>query len=528
MKGFPYFFSENNFKVFAVFFAVLVGILVRYPYLTSKDPFPFGDGGLFVEMIYAIKNNNYVLPSFVNFNGYQIPFAYPPFGFYLALLLAKIFGMSILQSVQLLPVVLNLLTIAAFVLFASELTKDKLELFLSSVIFAIVLQVYLWTAKGGGLSRSPGLLFTVLTLYLFLLYKNKNVKIYLLFSAIAFGLTAASHLEWALIAAVSLLIFILFFGKYKTGQDIYNLLIFGIVSALVTIPWWGPVMYRFGITPFIIAWNVAKMDLTQFFGKFFAGAMFKVTIFSVKDYLLPMFGVIGFLYACFLKERILLPVWLLATYIVAPKNSPISGLLPLVILIALGLRCFDKGLLCLFGKTKIAIGKDFQPNISALYLFIVMFLSIPQLFNKPVLPILTPIERMAMEYVRENTPIDAKFLVLTPNDWYSADAAEWFPYLTQRQSFTTPQGLEWVSAMKFNKITQQVTILSRMVRNEQAGIKTGQLAKYIESNFADYNYVAIFGNNIDKSFGGFLETGNYELFYRKSDVLVLRLISSSR
>ena len=528
MKGFPYSFSENIFKIFAVFFAVLVGILVRYPYLMSKDAFPFGDGGLFVEMIYAIKNNNYALPSFVNFNGYQIPFAYSPFGFYLALLSAKIFGISILQSVQILPVIINLLTIGAFVLLASELTKDKVELFLSSVIFAIVLQVYLWTAKGGGLSRSPGLLFTVLTLYLFLLYKNQNAKIYLLFSAIAFGLTVASHLEWALIAAVSLFIFILFFGKYRTRQDIYNLLIFGIVSVLITIPWWGTVIYRFGITPFIVAWNVAKMDITQFFEKFFAGAMFKVTIFSVKDYLLPAFGVIGFLYACFFNKRLLLPVWLLATYIVAPKNSPISGLLPLVILIAIGLRSFDKGLLYLFEKTKITFGKDFQPNISVLYLFIVMFLSIPQLFNKPILPILTPIERTAMGYVRKNTPIDAKFLILTPNDWYSADAAEWFPYLTQRQSLTTPQGLEWVSASKFNKIVQQVTILSRMVRNEQTGVKTGQLAKYIESNFADYNYIAIFGNNIDKNFGGFLETGNYELFYRKSDVLILRLISSSR
>jgi hypothetical protein len=414
------------------------------------------------------------------------------------------------------------------VLLASELTKDKVELFLSSVIFAVVLQVYLWTAKGGGLSRSPGLLFTVLTLFLFLLYKNQNAKKYLIFSAIAFGLTAASHLEWALIAAVSLFIFILFFGKYKTKQELFNLLIFGIISVLVTIPWWGTVIYRFGITPFIIAWNVAKMDITQFFEKFFAGAMFKVTIFSAKDYLLPVFGLLGFLYACFFKERLLLPVWLLATYIVAPKNSPISGLLPLVILIALGLRSFDKGLLYLLEKTKVTNGKDFQPNFSVLYLFIVMCLSIPQLFIKPVLPILTPVERTAMEYVRENIPIDAKFLVLTPNDWYSADAAEWFPYLTQRQSLTTPQGLEWVSAMEFNKIAQQVTILSQIVRNEQTGVKTGQLAKYIESNFAGYDYIAIFGNNIDKSFGGFLESGNYEFFYRKRDVLILRLISSSR
>ncbi|NJN79815.1 MAG: hypothetical protein HC797_04710 [Anaerolineales bacterium] len=501
---------------------MLLGILVRYPYLTSKDAFPFGDGGLFVEMIYAIKDNNYILPNYVYFNGYEIPFAYPPLGFYLALLSAKIFGLSILQSVQILPVVINLLTIISFVLLASELTRDKVELFLCSGIFSIVLQVYLWTAKGGGISRSPGFLFTVLTLYLFLLYQKQDKILYLILSAIAFGLATASHLEWGLISFASLLVFILFFKRYKTKHDIYSLSIFGIVSLLATIPWWGTVIYKFGVTPFISAWNVAEMDLYQFFEKFFFGTLFRVTIFSTKDYFLPVFGIIGFISACFSKDRILLPIWLLITYIAAPKNSPISGLLPLAILIGIGLRNIDKGLLYLSEKLKINFSQRFQPNISIVYLFVLMFLSIPQLFNKPILPILAPIERTAMEYVKENTTSDAKFIILTPSDWYSADAAEWFPYLAQRQSLTTPQGLEWISAMEFNKIVEQVTILSQMVRNEQSGAELGQLVTYVEDNFSSYDFVAIFANNIESTFGGFLETGNYEVFYRKSDALILR------
>ena len=522
MKSLSYSFSENRFKIFVIFFALIVGIIVRYPYLTSKDIFPFGDGGLFVEMIYAIKNNNYALPSFVNFNGYQIPFAYPPLGFYLALLSAKIFEISILQSVQILPVFINLLTIVAFVMLAFELTKDKVELFLSSGIFPIVLQTYLWTVKGGGLSRSPGFLFTILTLYWFLLYQKHDKRLYLIISAIAFGLTTASHLEWGLISIASLLVFILFFGKYKTRQDVFNLLVFGFVSALVTLPWWGTVMYRFGITPFVNAWNIAEMDLKQFFDKFLSGAMFRVTIFSAKDYFLPIFGIIGFISAFFSRDRILLPIWLLITYIAAPKNSPISGLLPLVILVAIGLRNMDKGLLYFLEKLKITFNQKLQPSISILYLFIVIFLSVPQLFNKPILTMLSALERTAMEYVSANTPSDTKFIVLTSNDWHSADAAEWFPYLTQRQSLTTPQGLEWVSATEFNKIIAQVTILSQMVRNEQAGVETGQLVTYIESNFTDYDYVAIFANKIESNFGGFIETDHYEIFYRKSNVLILR------
>jgi 4-amino-4-deoxy-L-arabinose transferase-like glycosyltransferase len=512
------FFSQNQFKIFAIFFAVILGTLVRFPYLTSKDNFPFGDGGLFVEMIYAIKNNNYFLPSYVNYSGYEIPFAYPPFGFYLALLSARILGLSILESVQILPVIINLLTIIAFVFLATELTKDKVELFLSSGIFSIILQTYLWTAKGGGLSRSPGFLFTTLTIYWFLLYQKQEKRLYLVLSAIAFGLATASHLEWGLISIASLLVFILFFGKYKTKQDIYNLLIFGIVPLLTTIPWWGTVIYKFGITPFISAWNVAEMDINQFFEKFFSGAMFRATIFSAKDYFLPIFGAIGFISAFASKERMFLSIWLLITYIVAPKNSPISGLLSLVILIAVGLRNIDKVSLYLFEKLKITHRQNFQPNISILYLFLLIFLSVPQLFNKPILTMLSPLERTAMKYVSANTPSDAKFIVLTPNDWHSADAAEWFPYLAQRQSLTTPQGLEWASTTEFNKIVEQVTILSQMVRNEQANVEIGQLMTYIE----DYDYIAIFANNIESNFGGFMETDNYEIFYRKNDILILR------
>lgn len=519
--------SNKGVQGFAIVFALLLGVLVRYPYLFSKDEFPFGDGGLFIEMIYSIKNNNYLLPDFVNFNKTQIPFAYPPAGFYLVLFSAKVFGLSILRSAQILPVILNLLTIVVFVLLASKLTHDTVELFLCAGIFPIVLQTYLWTVKGGGISRSPGFLFTTLMLYLFLLYVQHGKRLYLMLSAAAFGMASTSHLEWGLISIASLAVFVFFYGKLKTRQDIYDLLIFGITSALVTAPWWSVVMFRFGITPFINAWNVAEMDANLFFGKLFSGAMFEITLFPARDYFLPFLGLIGFISTFFLKDRFMLSVWLLVTYIVAPKNSPISGLLPLAILTATGLRSIDQGVYHLFIKLRIDSKRDFPP-ISVFYLLLVMLLSVPTLIDKPVLHVLSPLERAAMEYVKENTSSEAKFIILTPDDWHSADAAEWFPYLSQRQSLTTPQGLEWVSAPEFDKIAGQVAVLSQMVRNEQAGMEAALLVDFIEFNFTDYDYVAIFADRIEKEFGGFLDTDRFEVFYRKGDVLILRRIPNSQ
>ncbi|MBL8080116.1 MAG: glycosyltransferase family 39 protein [Anaerolineales bacterium] len=525
--------SDNSFKIIVMILAVCIGMIVRYPYFVSKNTFPLGDGGLFVNMIYAIKSNHYLLPYYVNYNSYQIPFAYPPLGFYFALISSKIFGESVLRVVQILPVVVNLLAIATFVLLTSELTKDRVELLLASGIFSIVFQVYQWTVKGGGLSRSPGLLFTILTLYFFLLYQRKGVWHYLFFSAFVLGLTLMSHLEWALIAVTSCFVFAL--GAYKTKRIVFDLLILGLGAAFVSLPWWGTVIYRFGTAPFVSAWNVAKMDAGQFSEKFFAGSMFSIIVLFSSDYFLAFLGMVGFASALLYRRNFFLPAWLLATYIVAPKNSPISGLLPLTILIAIGLRSIDNLVSYFLLQISCNAGgvwQRFMTNlskipVSIIYLAIIILSATQQLVDKPMLKAIKPIERTAMEYLEKNTPQDAKFVVLTQADWYSADTAEWFPYLTKRQSLTTPQGLEWVSVAEFNDIANRVFVLSQMVRNEQSGLEQGQLVKYVETHFDDYGFVAIFADNLEYSFGGFFETGRYEIFYRKKDVLIFRVVPTS-
>jgi len=523
--------SDNLFKIIVVILAVCVGLIVRHPYFSSKDVFPVGDGGLFMEMIYSIKSNQYLLPYHVNYNSHEIPFVYPPLGFYLALLSSKVFGVPVLQVVQVLPVALNLLTIACFVLLASELTGDRVELLLCSGIFSIIFQVYQWTAKGGGLSRSPGFLFTVLSLYLLLLYQRKGVKYYLAFAPAALGLVFMSHLEWALIAVTSTFVFVLAKGNEGLKKKIYDLLTLGLGSALVSMPWWGTAIYRFGITPFVNAWNVAEMDTSQFVEKFLAGSMFSVNVLTVEDYFLPFLGMIGFVSALFYRRNLLLPVWLLGTYVVAPKNSPISGLAPLIILMAIGLRSIDNILSYLLsqaGKNLGLTGSISKIPVILGYLWALIFLATQHLAEKPMLKAIKPVERSTMEYIEKNTSPDAEFVVLTPLDWHSADSAEWFPYLTQRRSLTTPQGLEWVSADEFNKIAGQVADLSQTVRNEQTGVEMGQLVNHVESDFTDYDYVAIFANNLEEEFGGFLETGRYEVFYRRKGVLIFSVIPNQQ
>ncbi|MBI5945514.1 MAG: hypothetical protein HY864_14225 [Chloroflexi bacterium] len=520
-------------KLFFVLIALGIGCIVRYPYIISRDIFPLGDGGLFIEMIYSIKANGYLLPRIINFNSHDIPFAYPPLGFYLALAMSRLSGLTILHTAKLLPILLNLLTIVFFVLLASELTRDKIELLIASTIFPVVFQVYQWTIKGGGLSRSPGFLFMIVTLYWFLLYKKGGKKYYFVFTIFSLSVTLMSHLEWALIAAASLIICIFSFRSPGWKRNTYDLFFLGIGSVLVSMPWWGTVVYRFGLSPFISAWNIAGMNIVQFVGKFLAGGVFSINVLPAENYFFPLLGVIGVLLAVYRRDYFV-PLWLLSSYAAAPKNSPISGVAPLIILIAMGLRDLDRVAAFLFSKIMTGLRNVWRPVVgilsippSIIYLAAIMTLALPRLIDRPMLRTIKPIERTAMEYVANNTPANAKFIVLTPNEWYSADAAEWFPYLSDRQSVTTPQGLEWVSAFNFNETVNHVAALARMVREEQAGVKSGQVVEYVEDRFLSrYEYVAIFANSLEKEFGGFLDTGRYEIFYYKKDVLILKLLSA--
>jgi hypothetical protein len=158
--------------------------------------------------------------------------------------------------------------------------------------------------------------------------------------------------------------------------------------------------------------------------------------------------------------------------------------------------------------------------LSGIYLLVLIPLSLTFLIPQPVLRPIKQSDRAAMQFIADNTPEDAKFVVLMPQSWFEADSAEWFPLLAQRQSLTTPQGLEWISSAQFLEISRNTFDLSALVRSAQGGNDSGEIVRYVEKNFPDLDYVAIFASDLEKTSGGFLETGRFELVYSRKNVLV--------
>ena len=76
--------------------------------------FPLNDGGMFLIMMDALKNNNFILPDSFQFNGLTLPFAYPPLGFYIGSWLSHAFGIDLVSILQWQPAIVTIFAIPAF------------------------------------------------------------------------------------------------------------------------------------------------------------------------------------------------------------------------------------------------------------------------------------------------------------------------------------------------------------------------------------------------------------------------------
>ena len=48
-----------------------------------------------------------------------------------------------------------------------------------------------------------------------------------------------------------------------------------------------------------------------------------------------------------------------------------------------------------------------------------------------------------MQWARQNTPTDARFVIVTELPWERDYVSEWFPVIAERHSLATVQGTEW-------------------------------------------------------------------------------------
>jgi hypothetical protein len=421
--------------------ALIFGAIIRfYPVITNG--FPLNDGGMFYAMVQDLKANGNVLPHFTTYNRVNIPFAYPPFGFYIASLLSTLTPASDLWIFLYLPALVNTISIPVFYKLAKQTLNLHISASLAALIFAFAPRSFLWQIMGGGITRAFGMLFFLLMLWqvtqLFRNYRKKHLVFSIIFGAGA----VMSHPQTALHAALGGGLIFSFYGFNKRG--IISTIFIGAGTALLTAPWWWTALSRHGLEPFVSAGQTSQRTLESYLSL--------LCFDGLGDYLLLpvlLLALIG-LWNSLKTRKFFFITWILAAYLIDPRGGEGIALLSLSILAGDGLL-----------KLSIWIGRSDGEQVEVtfmkrpvqilLFCLTFYFIMVASIFDFQLINTSLKADDLVMiKWVNENIDEEKSFLLATGHEFSMSDPMqEWFPALTNRYSVTTVQGLEWILGENF-------------------------------------------------------------------------------
>jgi hypothetical protein len=437
-----------------VFIAIVLGAFMRFnPSLVAG--YPVGDGGMFAVMVDDLKGSHYSLPAFTTYNHSNIPFAYPPLGFYAGRIAADLFRLTALQALRWVPPFLASLSILAFYWLAFRLFENKYYASVSTLFFALMPRALSWFVSGGGLTRSPGQFFMLLTLAAIVRLYKEHRRGDVFWAGLFAGLTIMSHPE-AAVHMIASVIF-LWFALARSRIAFLHLIGVGGIAFIVSAPWWATVIHYHGIEPLLSAAQTGQKSL--------AALNLLSFDFSEETFatLIAVFGLLGLGYRLIRKDY-LLPLWLIVPFFVEGRSAVLPAAIPLAMLAAVGM--IDVVLAAFFAGTEKEMAKSDQVSGTefGLFVYLLCFLafSTSQFGLQLAGTTLSLPDRQAMSWVRENTPDDSKFLVLTGTNAITCDwVLEWFPALTDRRSIFTVQGTEWTKGANFASYVRSTYAVQR-------------------------------------------------------------------
>ncbi|CAG0959019.1 hypothetical protein ANAEL_00512 [Anaerolineales bacterium] len=486
-----------------LFMALLFGAVVRFVPAASNG-FPLNDGGLFYTMIRDLKANHFILPQITTYNFVDIPFAYPPVGFYIAAIFSTLLPVSDLQVLLWLPPLVNTLAIFFFFKLAEQILPSRTSAALAALIYALSSRAFLWQVMGGGITRSFGMVFLILMLWqavqLFRAsHRNQQNNANLLGAThphlaltILFGaLAVMSHPQTALHAVLGGLMVFLFYGRSKRG--VISALWAGVGVILLSAPWWATIFLRHGFEPLLSAGQTSQRTL-EFY-------LIVLQLHSPTNYLaLPflIFFYIG-LFLSFKRREFFFITWIVIAYLIDTRGGDGVVLLAESMLAAIGLIQLSAWITRLDGnQPETVMAKPVSQIlvfVSAFYFLLAASITDFQLVNTS----LKPADLEMITWVNSNVEDGRTFLLSTGREFSMSDPMqEWFPALTKQHSATTLQGLEWTLSEKFFPWYEQLVdfqhcpdmdcVASWSAAN---GVKYDYLLVTIppkedESDFADY------------------------------------------
>lgn len=462
--------SLDYVNLFAVLFAVFLGAAVRfYPVLLSN--FPLNDGGLFYQMTQDVLDHNFSLPFYTSYNGNEIPFGYPPFAFYFMALIQRLFHFGIIDQLHFLPAFFSTLCIPAFYFLSKSVTGSKEKSAFAVFAYALMPRSYLWLIMGGGITRSLGILFGILSVIsVWEMFRKPKIPA-LLLSILFCTLTILSHPETAWFVFLTSLLIGIRYGLNKKGIQFAIMTILGIL--LLTSPWWIAIMQRHGISLLLNTAQTGEFFSVSIALFYFTGEPF-ITILAV----IALFG----LFAELVRRRFFLFVWILLILILSARSGETFVTIP-------GSILFGSGVVLVLVPGLLSYAKQMPDGVQTLAQIMnegisklaLGFILILALFAAMAIPNLGFLENYAfsqydheaMEWISQNTYSNDQFAILTGEQYWAEDQiSEWFPVLSKRISVSTVQGSEWLPDHEFQKHIERYNLLQSCARKDFSCILT--------------------------------------------------------
>jgi hypothetical protein len=445
----------------ALALAVALGVAVRAYHVLSQD-FPLNDGGLFFAMVRDLQAAHYHLPAFTSYNGAGIPYAYSPLGFYLAGLLDDWTPLTLLHVFRWLPLTVTALIVVAFAWLARALLASRWAVVAAVVAFGLLPRSYIWMLMGGGLTRSLGFLFALVTLVLlYAVYTERRWRYVPLVAASA-ALTVVSHLGTAPFVAFTGVLFLIAYGRHR--QAVLASVVAAAGAGLLSAPWWLTVIQAHGLEPFLAASATG--------GSIFRSLSLSDTISTLAQLglgtgesvlaLIGMLGALGFFYALSMGDW-LLPAWWIAIVTLDARQGSTFSTVPVALLagvavVQLLLPAMRRLPVATLRRSpgRAAWSPAFVLSVFALFAGASAFLkTTPVPGGMSDMASLSPQERAAIDWVGRRTPVNANILIVAGTPWEIDRNSEWLPVLARRKSVATVQGFEYRPIGEFARKKQQ-------------------------------------------------------------------------
>jgi len=507
--------------------SLVLGAAIRGPIVLGVD-FPLNDGGLFLAFIEKILADGFAFPDFVDWNGYRVPFAYPPLSFYALAGLARATGIEPLKLVQYVPLVVNLVSVPVFVCVAARLLPGASALFFAAVAFPILPRSYEWLVMGGGVSRSPAMLATLIALLLTMEAIDRRRKSLLVAATVVLGIVLALHLEWGISGWVATTL-VLFMAR-PPKEAITQSIAMGFGMGLVSLPWWGTVVSIHGITPYVAALSEGGWEAETLTGR-----ITNFDLFTLPGSWIAIAAAFGVALAWNSRDRRqhLVIAWLLLIFATTPRHAKTVAAIPVAMLVGLAVARLSD---LIFARLRLAAesGEPLPSSppprplasivhailAASLVAYVVWEVSHLKPNEQSTLVALTPEERAGMAWIAKNVDESARFLVVSNALGWAWDRdAEWFPELAARRSVNTLQGLEWIEGYSF------ADEMIRADTHRQAAFMSPSIAPQLGLQLfgPTHDHVAVFAPDGSPLRQSYAESTIYEPVHEQAGMSVYRL-----